>query len=253
MKKLLLIIVMLFSLFIHIEASEQAVFDDAGLLTSEEISDLEKAINKLEDAHSIDIVIMTSDQFYYVDDIRVWAADFYDYGGFRTDGLIFAINMASREYAIVSSGNIQGVFNSGRIDEMLDKLITPMRNGQYYSAGLSFLNDSRHFLENPNAINTDIAIEAMTFGLVVSSVVTMAFVLTNISSMRLKDGKKQANDYIKPQSLKLTYQNDLYLYSNISRTYINRSSGNNSRSGGHNSSSFQSSSGRSHTGGSRRF
>ena len=84
--------------------------------------------------------------------------------------------------------------------------------------------------------------------------IVCAFVVTGSMKSKLKTVRSEAaaKNYIRPGSLSIEQQSDVFLYKNVSKVRIESSSGGSSgRSGG--SSSHRSSSGRSHGGRSGRF
>lgn len=253
MKKVILLILILVLLWpMNIFASTSGVVDEADIFDENEIAKLQNRIDKIEEKYDVSIVIYTSYEYYFGDDIRVWAADYYDYGGYKDNGLIFAINMANREYAIVSSGDIQKTFNASCIDKLLDYSEDDMIDGDYYEAVATFLDCSNNLLSNPDYLKQlarkDNLVLIAGSSLTGAGVITITFIIFCISNMKMKSKQKRASFYIKPHSLSLSRANDLYLYSTTTKTRVNTQSSSSSRSG-----SFKGSSGRSHTGGSRRF
>ncbi len=247
MKKIVILVCCLFLIGnINLSAASNSINDEAGLLSTEEIEEIQEKIDDIEDRYDISVAILTGDE-YYAGDIRVWASDFYDYGDYKSDGLIFGINMANREYVIVSSGNIQDNFDSSAIDELLDLVNDEMVRGDYAGAILSFLDESAYFLANPDRINHDYLMTMLISSLVVAAIITIVFIVATSKSMKMKSLKHEATNYIEAGSLKLNKKRDLFLYTTMYKTKINKSSGSSS------SGSFRGSSGVSHTGGSRGF
>lgn len=246
MKKYLFTLILIFLLIpFKVGGEGESVVDKAGLFSESERNELEKKIAEIESEYDLSVVVMTDNE-YYLGEIRLWAADFYDYGSYKKDGIIFAINMANREYAIVSSGESQNVFDADRIDELLDLVLDDMKYESYYKATNRFLDETALILQNPNRLSSgDLGMIAMS-SLLGGTAVTGAFVFVVLSNMKIKGKKRAASDYIKPHSLNISNSRDLYLYSHVTRTKIERSSSSSS-------GSFRGSSGASHTGGSRHF
>mgnify|MGYP003378833553 CR=1 FL=1 len=86
---------------INLSAASNSINDEAGLLSTEEIEEIQEKIDDIEDRYDISVAILTGDE-YYAGDIRVWASDFYDYGDYKSDGLIFGINMANMSSSLVA-------------------------------------------------------------------------------------------------------------------------------------------------------
>lgn len=81
-------------------AYKNLVFDEAGLLTQDEIVSLETEANELSEKYNMDIVITTTDDTGGLSS-REYADDYFDYNGFGVgseyDGILFLIDMDNRE------------------------------------------------------------------------------------------------------------------------------------------------------------
>jgi uncharacterized protein len=127
-----------------IEAREQRVYDQSGLLSEQEVAQLEEKIAGLKATLLLDLVIVTIDDAEGKSS-RDFADDFYDYGGFGMgsdyDGLLYLINMDNREAYITTTGAAIDIFTDARIDAMLDHMYIYLVDGDYYRSGTAFLDD----------------------------------------------------------------------------------------------------------------
>ena len=87
--------------------------------------------------------------------------------------------------------------------------------------------------------------QSLVFSLIIGLIV--AFIATGVMKGKLKTVRRKASasDYLKPGSLQLNGQSDVFLYSNVVRTAKPKDTG----SSGGGSSTHTSSSGRTHGGG----
>lgn len=252
------------------ENNPDKVIDDADILSdTEELAlqgKIEEVIGKYNQAY--DIVILTTNGTggkRMVD----FADDYYDYNGYGYDaqasGLIFVLDMSGREMYISTCGRAIGAFTDYGIDVILDEVIDLFSGGNYYSGLNKFVVLADDYIDKYEstgiaydvsrapAYSTASKVErAKTF--LVSALVGLIISLVICLSLRsqLKSAKMQTNaqPYIRTGSFRVTNAREYYLYKNVTRTKIERSSGGGGRGG---SSTHRSSSGRSHGGRGRRF
>lgn len=236
----------------HLEASKDVV-DYANILTSKEISKLAKRAAKLEDEYDIDVAIVTTyatqgkDMTNFTDDYY----DYNDYGvGYDKSGLVLVLNMDTREWYISTCGVAIDAYSDETLDYIGEEILPDLKNGDYYEAFDLYLDKCDNVMacyqegnifdpDNQGAkwpINLLIAIIA---GAIISAIVSFS----RLSKLKTRKVVHDANNYIKVNGFNLTRSNDLFLYSNVTKTRRQQSNG-----GGHHSSTHRSSSGGSHGG-----
>ena len=100
---LMLILCLVAGLTLTAYASSAYLVDDAGLLTDAEFSKLEKKLAKISDSHDVDIVIVTVDSTDG-EDLMDFADDFYDYNGYREDGILLLVSMDGGDWWVSTTG-----------------------------------------------------------------------------------------------------------------------------------------------------
>ncbi len=120
------------------------------MFTPEEINSFEKEISQIRETYKTDVVIYTT----LSTDGKApkdFAADFYDYNGFgigeTKDGLIFLIDMGSRKYQTVTTGNTIAVINDSRIDKMNGHLEDSLRDQRYGDTIETLFSDVTSYLK----------------------------------------------------------------------------------------------------------
>ena len=126
------------------DREQQKVYDEAGLFSSQEWSELQEACVETAQQEKLDIVILTREEpdRRSVEEI---ADDFYDENGFgyegaHESGVILLIDMYQREFCITTSGYAMEWFTDREIEEMYDRMEGDLRAGDYYGACFAFLN-----------------------------------------------------------------------------------------------------------------
>lgn len=264
MKKLLVFIILLGLMIFNISAGGVAVKDDAYLLSENEKIQLENRIDSLEREYQIDFVIYTTNE-YYNGDVRYAAADYYDYNGYRDEGVLLYINMANREYFVLTTGSdtIYRITDYA-IEKMNDGIGDKLSDGDYYEAMNHYLDSIVYYLDFYNETsspydynNHQTQSEKLSSSIMISSVIALvvSVVTTIVMTSQLKSVKAQRNasaysakehKFLKAD---ITKSRDMFLYRTITRTPRPKPS--DSSHGG--SSTFHGSSGISHGGGGGRF
>ena len=256
-----------------IDESLPRVVDSATLLEPEEIAALEGRLVPLIKQYDMDIAIVTREGLDGKTPME-YADDFFDYGGYgwreySTDdittgsGVMLLVEMEQSDIWITTKGRGMSVFGESEIEALVDLITPEFGDGQYYDAFLSFLGHVERYLENYSgryndnyyndddnnyywqgstgfSFNTGVFIVVLIIGLIIA--------LAVVSGMKKKHNTiriaQAAHSY--QQRFDLTERQDIFLYSNTTRTKIPEPS--ESGSGGHISSS-----GSSHGGGGGSF
>lgn len=260
---------------------KEKVYDFANLLTDEEEKKLYSSINQYIEKYDMDMAVVTIDKNNKASAMD-YADDFYDYNNFGVgstyNGLLFLIDMDTREMWISTTGEAIRVYSDARIDSILDSTYNHIKSQKYYlcanafvsrassyaSLGVPSSNKNTYINENGEYIvNTTDYMDDENYGisfgtafvivsLLVSTTASLIFVI--VSSNKHKTIKKatQAKQYLVNGSFNLTEKEDRFVTSHTTKHYNPPSSSRSGGSGGGSSTHF-SSSGSSHGGGGRSF
>ena len=230
------------------------MFDEAGLLSSSEAEALDETLADLSDKWDMDIVVVTADDLQGASS-TAYADDFYDYGGYGKDGILWLIDMDNRKSTISTSGYGITVFTDAGQDYMQDLLAPMLSDGEYAEAidtYIALCDDFCREAEEDEPYDVDnMPDDEFSVGtsiiFAIAAGVVVAFIGTAIMKGKLKSvrAKAEASDYVKPGSLQLTESRDFFLYRHIDRRAKPKDSGG--------SSTHTSSSGNTHGGSSRSF
>ena len=251
---LMLILCLVAGLSLTAYASSNHLVDDAGLLTDTEAANLEAKLSQISDRHNVDIVIVAVDSTDGKSPMD-FADDYYDYNGYRTDGILLLVSMDDSDWWVSTTGyGITAITDAG-LDYMSDRFVPYLSDGEFAQAFEKFADlcdefitqaktgdpyDSHNLPKEPFSLVTNLLI-ALGIGLVA------AWIVTGSMKAKLKTVRQQAkaDDYIASGSLQLTHSRDLFLY-----THLDRREKPKSDSG---SSTHTSSSGTTHGGGGGKF
>ncbi len=233
--------------------------DDAYLLSDYEYQSLLAKLDEISEREQFDIVIVTINSLEGYTSTE-YADDFFDYNGYGMgvgyDGILLLISMEDRDWAISTHGFGITAFTDAGQRYLVDQFIGDLSNGNYSDAFHKFVDISESFIiqaktDNPyDSLNLPKKPLSPYLPIYTTAIgAFIAFVITGIMRLQLKSvySESAASNYIIDNSLKITDSKDLFLYSNISKTKIEKSQ---SSSG---SSTHSSSSGRTHGGSSGKF
>ena len=278
MKKKILLFLMTFCMLLPAVpafAAEQRVFDYADLLSDEDEREMHLWIQDMQENWEMDLAYLTTDDTEGMS-VQEYGAQFYiehDLGlGENYDGVIFVLDMGSREGQIVTCGKAIDIYTDYYIDQMWDNMVGFLSDGDYYNAFFSLYMDMHELAgeyekyqadpdsyisdyseaQKKKSIFTSLAIAAV-FALVIASIAVSSMKKACKNVRPYTDGRA----YLKENGYYLTTNQDSFATTHTSMMPIPRdddyhSGGISGGSWGGGSSTF-SSGGRSFGGGGGKF
>lgn len=243
---LVLSFMLLFSISLQVcgQVSLPLVIDNADILSVEVEDTLEKNAQALRSEYQCDIVILTVNTLHSKS-AQEYADDFYDrygYGiGVNHTGILFLVAMEEREWYISTCGDAIYTFSDADTQRLGEYAFSHLYGSNYSDVFYAYLSSlPQYFVSDDNSPNVALSV---VIGLIVASLA----ILIMRSSMRTNRRQQGAVNYVKSGTFHIKQQQDLFLYSNISKV---RREQNNS---GSKTSTHRSSSGRTHGGSGGRF
>lgn len=263
---ILLCMALLGGLSLTVLGAEQPYVNDfANLLDSSEAATLEQQATELADKWSIDAVILTVDSLNG-NSAQTTADNYYDQIGYAEDGVLFLLAMEEREWYISTCGSMIYALTDYGLYELEELVLPYLQSGGYYDAFNAFLQALPGYMEayeSGDSVDgyippeeryeghTDVVYQDQpAINWLISIGVGLAVAALTIvimrSAMNTKKPQYSAGDYLKAGSFHLYRHQDLFLYSQISKT--RRQENNASGGGGGGSGVHRSSGGVSHGG-----
>lgn len=137
----LLCIVMSLSVSLSAYASGRQVYDDAGLFSDEEITELTEAVDKAESETGWDLMLLTVDDASVVSTQDYAEEKFNEYTE-SDDGIAFVLDMNARVFYIATAGETYKYIVDTRLNKMLDHAMEYAGSGAYKQAMASMLEDT---------------------------------------------------------------------------------------------------------------
>lgn len=225
------------------------IIDEAELLTDADEYTLSQIAQELTEEYGMDVVILT---VMSTDgrDITAFADDYFDYNGYgigsHHSGVLLVLAMDDREWAISTCGDAIDALTDYGQEQLMDTVVPYFSREDYRSGFAVYLRELDTYFtayEAGKPIDREtsyflLVLFSLVFGIAVAAI-TIAVLK---SGMKTAVAQRGASSYVKEGSYKLLRQQDIFLYSRVTKVKReDNSSG---------SSSHRGSSGRSH-GGSR--
>lgn len=241
-----------------IDASEK-VYDFGNLLTDKEEEKLYREIKNVIDSSSLDFAIVTISE-NVKKSARDYAHDFYDYNMFNKDGLLFLIDMDTREIYMSTKGSAVSLFPDSRMAPILENVYGKVASKNYYSACSTFVTSIGQFIGIGEAdINEDIVVnddgtvsknlhllEIFIFSLIGTGII----IFIMISMNKMVNVATSSREFLNKETMKIENVSETFLGSHVSKTPRSTSSSGGSRGG---TSISRGSSGHNHGGMGRKF
>ena len=251
-----------------VEETGSDIYDNAGLMSYDEISELEMQIADMREKTGWDIFAVTT---YDAEGktSKAYADDFYDERTAEdSDGILVLIDMDNHEIYVSTSGKASRYLEDNRIERVIDEGFYYVSEGEYASCLSAMLSTAEYFYDAgipQEQYNYDVETGAvseyrtLTWMEVVPVLflavgVGLAIYIIVVKSYSMKGGRYDY-PYMKYGKLDIVSQEDRFIRQHVTHQRIQTNSGSrngNSGSSGR-SSIHRSSSGRSHGGGGRRF
>lgn len=254
-------------------SAEPRVYDYAHILSDGEEVDLQQMAEEMQQVWDMDLAFLT---LHGTDDLSVqeYGAEFYTEHGFGAgedaDGVIFVLDMKSREGQIVTCGKAIDIYTDYYIEEMWQKMVSHLSDGEYYAAMVTLFEEMdryngayEEYQADPDTFLSAYESEqqrreilpylgiAAVFSLVIAGVVVASMRKSCRNVRPYTDGRA----YLKENGFYLTTNRDSFANTHTSLMPIPRNDDNNHHSGGSwgGGSSTFSSGGRSFGGGGGKF
>ena len=206
------------------DASAVRLVDDADYLTTGQEQDLLNKLDEISARHGMDIVVVTV-AYLNGRDISSYADDFYDYNGYRDDGILLLIADYERQWAISTTGYGMTVFNDAAQDYLADAFVSELSAGRSSQAFHAFADlcdeiitqthSGQRFepVREPFDVGLNLLI-SLGIGFLV------ALIATGVMKSKLKTirAQNEASQYVKAGSLNITDRREIFLYNQVQRT-----------------------------------
>lgn len=247
-------------------AQEGNVYDDASLLTEMEMDALNEDILTLQDASGWNVYAVTTADANGKSTMA-YADDFFDeHSSDQEDGVVVLVDMDNREIAISACGDAMRYLTDERVDAILDLAYTDAGNeaygdclntmldgvAGYYDAGIQ--SNQYNYDTETGAVSKYRTLTLMEILIAVVAAIIVGAVIYGvvIGKYRLRFGTYQY-DFRDAGRVELRVRDDHFVNEVVTHRKIPKQTTNSGGGSSGRTSTHTSSSGRTHSGGSRKF
>ena len=228
----LLLVLTLMPSAVFAEASgNPLVVDAAELLTEEEWQTLYAALYNVSEAHQCEVIVFTApDTEGY--GVVEYTDDFYDYYGFgygeNKDGLMLALYMEERDWAISTCGYGIEAFTDAGQNSMMEQVLTYFAEDDYYNGFMCYAQlcdelltaaDNGDPIDVHNIPKPEKSINKLPIDLIGGIVVGLliAFGIVSMDKAALKTVRHEAaaKNYLVDNSLNITHEQEIFRYRHV--------------------------------------
>lgn len=210
------------------------VFDDCGILSDDEITELNDELATIYDTYGYDAVLWISQDVGEDEDYRQYAAEFMQANeigyGDTHEGMCVFHQPGVRNITIVFRGDTQNEFSTRIQDEMLDKCKTYLKDDDPFGGYQSLIHDLEAGLdrisEGENIRLMDLSDEAvggrfvkdLLMAFVIMIIPTGVLTWYQVRKMKTRVQQPDASEYTTDSGLELSEKHDIFLYETVSQT-----------------------------------
>ncbi len=222
--------------------------DEADLLTPSQGQSLDRKLEEITDRQHFGVSIVTLESLDggVSQTIAEEILRYYGLGyGQNQDGILLIISMEYRDWAIATQGLGDDYFTEYGLRLMINAMAPALQENDFDSAFQTFANicdqyitegtEAQPYNENHKAYDLENNIREVNGGasssndlvkdiliaLVIGFVIGGIAILISASKLKSVRFQSAANNYLRPGSLNVTYEQDVYLYQTESRTRRN--------------------------------
>lgn len=247
---LLLALLVLVSGTVAFAQTDQHIYDQAGLLSDSEISDLEVYAAEKSREQGTEFLLLTTDSTEGLP-IETYMGDFFDDLAEETgteNAVLLTIDIGGREFYLAGFGTAERRLDNQRVEMVLDRITPYMVEGQYAGAFRETIETSDRYMEYNPGVNP----ESIFFQTWFQAAVALLLGGVVVGTMLYNSGGRNtttAATYIDRDHTRVTRDTDRFRNKTVTRRRIPK---NNNSSGGFGGGGMTGG-GRSFSGGGRSF
>ena len=113
-------------------AAGSRVVDNADLLTDAEESSLAGKLDSISSKYGVDVVVYTDTTLN--GSPEAMASEFYDHGGYLSDGVVLMINMQEHDRVLSATGFAEEAYSKDAVNKLWDEITDDLSNGYFARA-----------------------------------------------------------------------------------------------------------------------
>ncbi|WP_349304928.1 TPM domain-containing protein [Paenibacillus sp. Marseille-Q4541] len=214
---------------------KQLIYDEAGLLTPEQVNRLNAMANQYGAERETDIIVYTSLNTENKDEM-VMTEDFYDehapgYDKPHGNAVILTLDMYNRDIYLAGFYKAEEYLDDSRLDQIQTKITSDLVNGDYELAFEKYIQTVHEYMGYRPGVNPENILFKFWFQLVVS--LGLGGVIVGVMAYR-SGGRVTVNrqTYEDASTSGILDRQDRYLRTTVTKRKIERNNNNNGPGGG---------------------
>lgn len=200
------------------------VVDDAGLMNEQQVQALTQKLDEISERQQVDVIVVTQNSLDGKEAMD-YADDYFDYNGYGIgndrSGVLLLIGMENRDWWISTRGYGINAFSSSDIEITGENISPDLSTGNYAEAfdrfadiADQYITDAKNGGHPKEPFNW---LKAIVIAVVVGLVVGLIVVSGMKKSLKSVHFQKAANYYTRENSVDISRQYDIFLYSHVNR------------------------------------
>lgn len=239
--------------------SSYRVVNSASVITQDEWLELMSKADEIRERQKFDVAVMATNNSDYkpIQEFADYIYEYYEYGyGESLDGVLLVVTTETKEWYITTSGYGITAFTDAAIEYIGENMAPYLSSGDYFGAFNIYLEKCDELITMArngapygakNKADEPLSIIWIPISIAIGIVLALIVVKSMKSNLKSVKKKREANSYVKNGSMVVNESYDSFLYSQVTKTPIQKQN----NSGG--STTHTSSSGKTHGGGGGSF
>ena len=219
------------------------LIDKVGRLSAQEKAKIIARLDAVSEENDFDVAIVIVPAEEVGSQIEAYADRYFeenDYGmGSDESGILLVISIRNEtdgekvNYAYTTFGKDARPFDDDAFDRLDEAFLPALRERDYVTSCLAFADTCGEIAASGGIPVVPWVIISLIAGAVLSFLIPMSVLKGQLKSVRMQNA---ARSYVRPNSMQLTQERDLFLYRNVTRTARPKNNSSSGSSGGSRSS-----------------
>ena len=213
---------------VYADSSKEYVYDNAGILTSDEVSKLKSQCKKASEDSECDIVIITTNIGHDYSAMDSYLEQFLDDNGYSQDAVIYGVDMKSRADRIFERGKAYDSMSASKLDSIREASEKYLSDDNYYKA-------FSKYVKNMNMCMTTSILKKLTYKMWIKLLIALGVAVAAVLTM-MHNAKSRmtvsSTEYTKDHNFKVNDRRDIFINTTVVTRHIEHNNSSSHSSGG---------------------
>ena len=213
---------------VYADSSKEYVYDNAGILTADEISKLKSQCKKASEDSECDIVIITTNIGHDGSTMDSYLKKFLDDNGYSQDAVIYGVDMKSRADRIFERGKAYDSMSASKLDSIREASEKYLSDDNYYKA-------FSKYVKNMNMCMTTSIVKKLTYKMWIKLLIALGVAVAAVLAMMHSAKARMtvsSTEYTKNHNFKVNDRRDVFINTTVVTRHIEHNNSSSSGGGG---------------------